>query len=82
MKQRWSAFRGFQTAFFLARLSGSSFQQPPASFGGGGAGISPSCCVGAVSRYAADSSFDRMAAIMAPARAAGDVAGLGASFRK
>ena len=40
-------------AFFLARVSGSSFQQPPASLGGGGAGMSASCCEGAVSRYAA-----------------------------
>ena len=40
-------------AFFLARVSGSSFQQPPASLGGGGAGMSASCCKGAVSRYAA-----------------------------
>ena len=53
MKQRWSSFRGFQMAFFLARVSGSSFQQPPASLGGGGAGMSASCCEGAVSRYAA-----------------------------
>ena len=37
----------------LARVSGSSFQQPPASLGGGGAGMSASCCEGAVSRYAA-----------------------------
>ena len=40
-------------AFFLARVSGSSFQQPPASLGGGGVGVSTSCCEGAVSRYAA-----------------------------
>ena len=40
-------------AFFLARVSGSSFQQPPALLGGGGAGMSASCCEGAVSRYAA-----------------------------
>ena len=40
-------------AFFLARVSGSSFQQPPASLGGGGAGMSASCCEGAVSKYAA-----------------------------
>ena len=33
---------------------GSSFHQPPASLGGGGAGVSASCCEGAVSRYAAD----------------------------
>ena len=39
-------------AFFLARVLGSSFQQPPASLGGGGA-VSASCCEGAVSRYAA-----------------------------
>ena len=40
-------------AFFLAKVSGSSFQQPLASLGGGGAGMSASCCEGAVSRYAA-----------------------------
>ena len=40
-------------AFFLAKVSGSSFQQPPASLGGGGAGMSASCCKGAVSKYAA-----------------------------
>ena len=34
-----------QMAFFLGRVSGSSFQQPPA--------LSASCCEGAVSRYAA-----------------------------
>ena len=28
-------------AFFLARVSGSSFQQPPASLGGGGAACRP-----------------------------------------
>ena len=82
-------------AFFLARVSGSSFQQPPAS-------MSASCCEGAVSRYAAvmpttvqsdsgkrerssaTSNFVLMAAIMVPARADGD-AGLtihGASLRK
>ena len=72
-------------AFFLARVSGSSFQQPPASLGGGGA-MSASCCEGAVSRYAAvmpttvqsdsgkrersaASNFVLMAAIMVPARA-------------
>ena len=74
-------------AFFLARVSGSSFQQPPASLG---AGMSASCCEGAVSRYAAvmpttvqsdsgkrerssaTSNFVLMAAIMVPARADGD----------
>ena len=40
-------------AFFFARVSGSSFQQPPASLGGGGAGMSASCYEGAVSKYAA-----------------------------
>ena len=40
-------------AFFLARVSDSSFQQPPASLGGGGAGMSASCYESAVSRYAA-----------------------------
>ena len=40
-------------AFFLARVSGSSFQQPPALLGGGGAGMSASCCEGAVSKCAA-----------------------------
>ena len=34
-------------------VSGSSFQQPPALLGGGGAGMSASCCEGAVSKYAA-----------------------------
>ena len=57
-------------AFFLARVSGSSFQQPPASLGGApGRGH-----VGQL----------LMAAIMVPARADGD-AGLtihGASLRK
>ena len=51
MKQRWSSFRGFQMAFFW--VSGSSFQQLPALLGGGGAGMSASCCEGAVSRHAA-----------------------------
>ena len=75
-------------AFFLARVSGSSFQQPPASLGGGGAGMSASCCEGAVSRYAAvmpttvqsdSGKRERSSAtsnfvlmVMVPARADGD----------